>query len=141
MQDHELEQEKVLLLRQTPFHGGWPLAEAAQLACWLEATAPKLGNVHPGAAFSDMHFGHFATSAMAVRASFAALAELPAADWTVGRVVLESVTATQRLVDCNTNLGTLLLFAPLAVAWLRLEAGSTKELEITRQVLAKSFSH
>lgn len=94
-----------------PFDRSWSVSAAAQLACVLEASAPKMGNVHPGAAFADMHFGDFLESAVAIEPVFAKVAEL-----SVGELVLESVRATRAKVGINTNLGTLLLFAPVAKA-------------------------
>ncbi len=52
------------------FDRSWPFDQALQLACLLEASAPKLGNVHPGASFHDMHYAHFLASAVAMRAAF-----------------------------------------------------------------------
>ncbi len=93
-----------------PFHRSWPLADAVQLACIVEAAAPKLGNVHPTAHFADMHFGHFVASAVAIRRAFEAPIE------SVGQVIHAAAAATAQYVDRNTNLGTLLLFGPLATA-------------------------
>jgi len=94
-----------------PFHRPWPLADAVPLACVLEAAAPKLGNVHPMAHFADMHFGHFAASSLAIRSAF----ETPIKN--VGEVIHAAANATAQDVGCNTNLGTLLLFGPLATAY------------------------
>ena len=74
----------------------------------MEATAPKAGNVHPGVAFADMSYEDFVTSAEIV-ASILANAEQTG----VGKTVLQAVTATMSGVGCNTNLGIVLLFAPL----------------------------
>lgn len=86
------------------------IGQLATLACLLEVTAPKPGNVHRGADFEDLTFGDFATSAVAIA---------PAMDQAhqrgVGATVRASVRATRRLVATNTNLGTALLLAPLAV--------------------------
>jgi triphosphoribosyl-dephospho-CoA synthase len=83
---------------------------AATLACLYEATAPKPGNVHPAASFDDAtNYGHFVRSAVVV----GPILELTAASG-VGRTVLEAVRATREVVGTNTNLGTLLLIAPLA---------------------------
>jgi triphosphoribosyl-dephospho-CoA synthase len=95
-----------------PFDRPWSPPEAAQLASVLEATAPKVGNVHPAAAFADMQYGDFLKSAAAIASVFKKYREL-----SVGELVLESVRATRASVGINTNLGTLLLFAPLAKAW------------------------
>ncbi len=94
-----------------PLDRTWPVADAVHLACLLEASAHKVGNVHPQAAFADMHFGHFVSSAHSIRDVFQSVQRK-----SVGQLVLESTTATQRAVGRNTNLGTILLFAPLAKA-------------------------
>jgi len=94
-----------------PFDRSWPLPQAVELACLLEASAPKLGNVHPAAHFANMSVVHFLSSAISVGPIFS-----QAANRSVGRLVLDSVLATRQAVGCNTNLGTLLLVAPLARA-------------------------
>ena len=85
------------------------IGQCATLACLLEATAPKVGNVHRGADFEDLTFNDFAVSAVAIGPAMEA-----AAATGVGRAVLEAVAETRRLVASNTNLGMTLLFAPLA---------------------------
>ncbi len=105
-----------------PFDRSWSLEQAVQLACLLEASAPKVGNVHPGASFTDMHFAHFVASSIAIRDVFANAASLD-----VGDLVLQSVLATQDAVGCNTNLGTLLLFAPLAKARVSTSASGLRQ--------------
>jgi triphosphoribosyl-dephospho-CoA synthase len=94
-----------------PLDQSWPISQAIGMATILEASAPKLGNVHPSASFDDMHFGHFVASAYAVATVFEDVDRL-----TVGQLVLASVQATRHRVSCNTNLGTILLLAPLAKA-------------------------
>jgi triphosphoribosyl-dephospho-CoA synthase len=82
---------------------------AATLACIYEATAPKPGNVHPGAKFDDMAYAEFVRSAVIIGPI------LEQAERTgVGKTVLDAVRATRDAVGTNTNLGTLLLIAPLA---------------------------
>lgn len=81
----------------------------AILACLLEAVARKPGNVHPEASFEDLSFGDFARSAYLIAPSFARVSELG-----VGRLVLDAVGRTQRALGRNTNLGIVLLLAPLA---------------------------
>ncbi len=81
----------------------------ARLACWWEATARKPGNVHPQRSFADLTYQDLVASAAAIG---------PVLDQavmrTVGETVLEGVKATRRVVQTNTNLGQLLLLAPLA---------------------------
>jgi triphosphoribosyl-dephospho-CoA synthase len=96
----------------------WTIGRCAEAACVLEATAHKAGNVHPDAAFRDMHVRDFYRSAAAVRW---AIDMMP--DASVGELIEASWAATRRVVSVNTNLGILLLFAPLVVAWRRLMWG------------------
>jgi triphosphoribosyl-dephospho-CoA synthase len=75
----------------------------------LEATTPKVGNVHRGADFPDLTFTDFAVSAVCIGPAIEA-----AASTGVGRTVLDAITATRARVNTNTNLGMVLLIAPLA---------------------------
>jgi triphosphoribosyl-dephospho-CoA synthase len=84
---------------------------AAQLACLLEVSAPKPGNVSPGRHFSDLRFEDFLASAVAIGEPMAT-----AGDRGVGATVRLAVEASARLTRSNTNLGIVLLFAPLARA-------------------------
>ena len=88
------------------------VGQSAALACLLEASAPKAGNVHPGAAFVDMDFADFLISGLSIAPVFDATTGC-----SVGQLVLATVTATAQQLDVNTNLGTLLLLAPLVKAW------------------------
>jgi triphosphoribosyl-dephospho-CoA synthase len=98
------------------------IAAAAQLACLLEASAPKPGNVSPGRHFSDVRYEHFLASAAAIGGAFGA-----AADHRVGEIVLLAAQATSRWTRSNTNLGIVLLLAPLAKAAAR-DAASRQSL-------------
>jgi len=81
----------------------------AQVACLLEATARKPGNVHRSRDFDDAHYLDFLLGAAAIAGPLDR-----AAGSGVGRAVLESVEATRRVVATNINLGMILLLAPLA---------------------------
>jgi triphosphoribosyl-dephospho-CoA synthase len=85
------------------------IGQCATLACLLEATAPKVGNVHRGADFEDLTFTDFLVSAVALGSVMERAAEAG-----VGRTVLHAVRATIELVPTNVNLGIALLLAPLA---------------------------
>ena len=89
------------------------VAAAVQLACLLEAHAPKPGNVSPGRDFADVGYGDFVASAAAIGAPFSRVADVP-----IGALVREAVEATAKWAPSNTNLGILLLLAPLAKAAL-----------------------
>jgi triphosphoribosyl-dephospho-CoA synthase len=96
-----------------PAHADRPppleIGQCATLACLLEVSAPKPGNVHRGADFENLTFYDFVVSSVAIAPAIAL-----ATKGAVGRAVLEAVRATQAMVHTNTNLGTLLLLAPLA---------------------------
>ena len=87
------------------------IATAAQLACLLEASAPKPGNVSPGIAFRDTRYEDFLASAAAIAPAF-----LDAATQPLGRTILRAIEDTRRWTSANTNLGIVLLLAPLARA-------------------------
>ncbi len=87
------------------------VAVLAQAACLIEVSAPKPGNVTPQHAFSDTSYEDFLLSAAAIGPAF-----LRAGEAGVGATVLQAVEDTRRLVRTNTNLGIVLLLAPLACA-------------------------
>lgn len=106
-----------------------PLAPGAcaTLACIWEATAPKPGNVYRGADFQDMTYLDFLASAMAIAPAIDRASHSGA-----GPAVLEAVAATQAMIGpVNTNLGILLLVAPLATvpAARPLQAGVADALQ------------
>jgi triphosphoribosyl-dephospho-CoA synthase len=98
------------------------VASAAQLACLLEASAPKPGNVAPGAPFRDMCYEDFLASAAAIGPAFLHAGERP-----LGATILEAIQATTRFTRANTNLGIVLLLAPLARAARAPGDGSLRE--------------
>lgn len=85
------------------------IGQCATLACLLEATAPKVGNVHRGADFQGLTFADFVASAVAIGPAMQQAAEMG-----VGNTVATAIKATRALVDTNANLGIVLLIAPLA---------------------------
>ena len=115
---------------------GWVTdpAEAIRLACVWEATAPKLGNVHPTAAFADCGFDDFCAAAARIAPHLASptphlappapsqpdahpspAAAHPEAP-SLGTRVLAAIQATGEVTSANVNLGIVLLIAPLALA-------------------------
>jgi triphosphoribosyl-dephospho-CoA synthase len=81
----------------------------AQVACLLELAARKPGNVHRYGDLASLHFVDFLLSASAIAEPLDR-----AASAGVGRAVLDSIAATRQVVSTNTNLGIVLLLAPLA---------------------------
>ena len=91
------------------------VAGRAHLACVLEAGAPKPGNVSPGRAFADMRYEDFLASADAIARPLEAAGRRP-----LGETILRAVEATAARTRANTNLGIVLMLAPLARAAIRL---------------------
>jgi len=77
----------------------------------LEVAAPKPGNVSRYHDFGDTRFEDFLLSAVAIGAALSAAGEA-----LVGQTVLRAVQDTRLWVPVNTNLGIILLLAPLARA-------------------------
>jgi triphosphoribosyl-dephospho-CoA synthase len=88
------------------------VARAAVLACLLEVSAEKVGNVTPTRRFADAGFEDFVASGLTLGPAIAT-----AAPGRVGKAVYDAVAATRRVARSNTNLGIALLLAPLAAAW------------------------
>jgi len=88
------------------------IAAAFREACLAELDALKPGNVHRFADGHSMSVADFEASAAA------AAPAIGAADLSVGQRIEAAVNATQDAVNQNTNLGIILLVAPLAQAAL-----------------------
>jgi triphosphoribosyl-dephospho-CoA synthase len=86
--------------------------QLATLAILMEITAPKPGNVHRAADFEDVTFFDFAAAAVAIAPAIDSVRE----GCRLGPIVDDAIAATRRVVSSNTNLGTVLLLAPLALA-------------------------
>ncbi|MCC7410706.1 MAG: triphosphoribosyl-dephospho-CoA synthase [Gammaproteobacteria bacterium] len=89
------------------------MAAAVRVTCVADVEALKPGNVgHHGDGYG-MRAEDFVRSAEAVATVIAA------PGITVGERIYRSIRATRAVVDCNTNLGIVLLAAPLVHAALR----------------------
>jgi triphosphoribosyl-dephospho-CoA synthase len=86
------------------------VAELFMAVCRAEVMALKPGNVHVHAA------GHGMTVADFLLSAEVAAPEIARPGAPVGERILRAVRATRAAVNCNTNLGILLLTAPLARA-------------------------
>ena len=87
------------------------IAWAVHIACLFEVCADKPGNVTWGKDFWDTRFVDFMASAVAVGPALRDATHVP-----VGETILRAVRDTRRLVSTNTNLGMILLLAPVAKA-------------------------
>lgn len=81
----------------------------AASACRLEASAPKPGNVHPGASFPDLDHGELIAAGLAIAPVLDG-----APDRRLGATILECVRASRRVTRSNANLGIVLALTPLA---------------------------
>ncbi len=97
------------------------IRDAFLSACRAEVAALKPGNVHVHAAGHGMEVHHFEASAEA------AAPWIAAPNLRVGERILRGVEASFAAAGCNTNLGILLLCAPLAVAAETDLAGDLRE--------------
>lgn len=86
---------------------GW----CAAAASILEATAPKPGNVHPGASFDDLAYEDLVAAGLAIAPAMERADREP-----LGRTILDAVRASRAVTRSNANLGIVLLIAPLAAA-------------------------
>jgi triphosphoribosyl-dephospho-CoA synthase len=89
------------------------IAHHVQLACVLEVSAAKPGNVNPVHDFTDMTYADMIRSGLALGPVFA---RGRARTRGVGQLIADGVQATAGVTRANTNLGIVLLFAPLAHA-------------------------
>lgn len=83
------------------------IADALRQSCLDELDAPKPGNVHRFAPGHGMEVGHFIASAQAIAPW------LIRRDLCLGERIFRSVEASWAAAGCNTNLGIILLCAPL----------------------------
>src|SRR4051794_23934193 len=81
----------------------------AQVACTWEVLARKAGNVCPGREYPDLTVNDFLVSAAAI----APILD-EAANQAIGFTILKAIEATRQVALSNTNLGIVLLLAPLA---------------------------
>lgn len=85
-------------------------AQAFKSACIAELEALKPGNVH---IFAD---GHGMQVVDFIKSAEVAAAPLAKSEFTVGQRIFYAIQATNQAVGCNTNLGIVLLCAPLMQA-------------------------
>lgn len=98
------------------------VASLATLACLLEASAAKPGNVSPGRPFRDMNYEDFLASAVAIGPVLGQAGQRP-----LGETIRDALRATRRWTSANTNLGIALLLTPLARAELAGVEGSLRQ--------------
>jgi triphosphoribosyl-dephospho-CoA synthase len=104
-----------------------------QLACLLEVSAPKPGNITPQHDFADTTYVDMVRSALALGGVFT---RERARRCGVGELIAEGVRATSATVAANTNLGIVLLLAPLVRAEATRAQGETLRAATERTLAA-----
>ena len=99
-----------------------PLAQDVALACLLEVSAPKPGNITPAHQFADTTYADMVRSALALGQVFTSA---HVREQGVGQLIADAVQATAQVAGANTNLGIVLLFAPLVRASIAMRTGET----------------
>jgi triphosphoribosyl-dephospho-CoA synthase len=99
----------------------------------LEVSAAKPGNITPAHDFSDTTYADMVRSALALGPAFAPARVLQRS---VGELIADGVQATARVAGANTNLGIVLLFAPLARAAATRQSDETLRSAL-RRILAR----
>jgi len=97
------------------------ISQLFKAACIAELEALKPGNVH---IFSD---GHGMTIHDFIKSAEAVSKVITQPDLSLGERIFVSVEATQKAVACNTNLGIILLCAPLIHAVLTVSEGDLQQ--------------
>ncbi|WP_020168217.1 MULTISPECIES: triphosphoribosyl-dephospho-CoA synthase [Methylotenera] len=97
------------------------ISQLFKTACIAELEALKPGNVH---IFAD---GHGMTIHDFIKSADAVSKVIAQPDLSLGQRILVSVEATQKAVGCNTNLGIILLCAPLIQAVLTVTKGNLQQ--------------
>ena len=98
------------------------LEKLVREVCELDVRALKPGNVSIESAAHGMTSNDFLLSAAAIAGP------ISAANLSIGERIFRAVEATQAVVNCNTNLGIVLLLAPIIQAALRKPSSLRDEL-------------
>jgi triphosphoribosyl-dephospho-CoA synthase len=109
-------------VKQVPRRSPTSTSGAVQLACVLEASAEKPGNITPSHDFDDTSYEDMLRSGIALGPELGRAGERG-----VGETVLAAVRASRGVAGANTNLGIALLVAPLARAALTPSDGPLRQ--------------
>jgi triphosphoribosyl-dephospho-CoA synthase len=109
------------------------LEHHVQLACLLEVSAAKPGNITPAHDFSNTTYADMVRSGLALGPVFS---RRRVQARRIGELIADGVQATAAAADSNTNLGIVLLFAPLVRATVTRRADETLR-SATERMLAE----
>lgn len=109
----------------------WDIMKSSQIACSLEVSSFKPGNVHRYRDFSDIKYHHFLTSGIA----FGDVVYKAAQErGNIGKYIKMAVIQSRRWSPSNANLGIIMLHIPIAMG-----AGSIDNFDSDR--LRKEMIH
>jgi len=127
------------------------IVSAGQMACILEATCPKPGNVSRYRDFGDTTFEHFLAGSIGIGEALRLAAERgvevgqgkrSSSDLALGALMRKAVEDSRSLhKGGNTNLGTIILLVPLAAA-AGVSTGASKDInnEALRESIERIIS-
>ncbi len=95
------------------------ICDSAQLACLLEVSSPKPGNVNILSDYEETLYEHFLASAVAIRKSLEEMLKdfIYRNRISLGKYIYHAINDTQKIQSGgNTNLGIVLLIYPLSIA-------------------------
>ena len=98
--------------------------QLATLACQLEVTAAKPGNVHRAADFEDATLNDFLSSGIALGSAI----DAQTAAGETGDMIFAAAESTRWITQTNTNLGMILLICPLAKLLQRNQSVTSKNV-------------
>ena len=109
------------------YRGQYEIATSIRTTCVWEVTARKTGNVHRFADFTTSTYLDFILSAGEIAdhlsGVFGSAVHMRRGDGRVGGSICHAVRVTNNVVGTNTNLGIILLLAPLAGVWVEPDSG------------------
>jgi triphosphoribosyl-dephospho-CoA synthase len=109
------------------------LVKSIHSACLREVNAFKPGNVSPSSPAHDMTLADFEASAKAISHA------MSNRSMSVGERILAGIKATREVTSQNTNLGIVLLFAPIISAWYE-RAGNSRSLHASLNQVLQQLS-
>ncbi|HJM82824.1 MAG TPA: triphosphoribosyl-dephospho-CoA synthase [Nitrospinota bacterium] len=115
------------------------ISKAVEMACLLEVSSNKPGNVTPTCAFEDLDYLDFLHCAVTLGKVFR-----ESGYRSVGDLILQSIKGCLEASSSNANLGIVLLFAPMALAYYkkgRLDRDSVKQVlvRLTKSDAKKAY--
>ncbi|MBM3981788.1 MAG: triphosphoribosyl-dephospho-CoA synthetase [Planctomycetes bacterium] len=109
------------------YRGEYEIASAIRTACVWEATARKVGNVHRYRDFTTSTYLDFVLSAGIaadyLTDTFGSAVRMRRDSGRVGNSIRHTVRMTRDVVGTNTNLGIVILLAPLGSVWVEPDSG------------------